>query len=131
LTVNSPVDLDERGRQLGRDIQELYSTLKRTKSLRIRPHINDVGDFIARYVPEGKSFDEAERILRAAGLTVHPRPGLDVPGKREDRFDVFATMALPASMISSAELLVDMRPKSPGDYSTVSKIWATISVTFL
>jgi hypothetical protein len=128
--VNNPIDLDARGRQLGRDIHQLYSTLKRTNTLRIIPHINDICDFIARYVPEGTSFDDAERILRAAGLTVYPRPGLDAPGKREDRFDVIATMALPGSMISSVELMVAMRPKSPDDYSTVSKIWATISVLF-
>jgi hypothetical protein len=131
LAVNDLGNPDERGKQLQRDIQELYSTLQRSNSLRASPLVNDVSDLIAGYIPEGTSFDDAERMLRSAGFTVYPRPGPDVPGERKDKFDVFAHVLLPGPWMSSNELAVSLRPKSPGDYSTVRKIWAAITVRYL
>ncbi len=65
--MNNHTSLDERGNQLRLDLQELYSSMRRNKTL--RAGINDIGDFIRGYIPEGISFEDAEHILRSAGST--------------------------------------------------------------
>lgn len=134
--MNKVVDLDERGHQLRSDILALYSTMQSSKTLRARPHINDISDFIRKHLPDGISFDDAEHILRCAGFEVLGRPDINVPddpnwGKRDDKYDVIATMSFPKRFISRAELMLGMRPQSPGDYSTVNEIRAAIIVTHL
>jgi hypothetical protein len=131
--MNNLVDLDERGNQLRLGIEELYSSMRRNKTLRGR--VNDISDFVRGYVPEGTSFDDAERILRSAGLAVLERPDIDTPDdpfwpNRSDKYDVIATMELPSEFMSRAELMLGLRPKSPGDYSTVKEVRAAIIVTY-
>jgi hypothetical protein len=86
---------------------------------------------MTRYLPEGISFDEGQHMLRSAGFDVSARPAADVPGDRVDRYDVTAVMGLQQSFLGKTELMLGMRPKSPGDYSTVKEIWAVIFQTYL
>jgi hypothetical protein len=79
MTNSASIGLDERGRQLGRDIQELYSNLDRSKSLKAKPFINDISDFMRKHFPEGMSFEDAEEILQSAGFYIVQRSGNDVP----------------------------------------------------
>jgi hypothetical protein len=131
--MNNRVDLDGRGDQLRLDIQELYSSMKRNKTL--RASINDISDFIKGYTPEGMSFDDAEHILRRAGLDVLERPDINTPDdplwpNRSDKYDVIATLLLPSEFMSRAELMLGLRPKSPGDYSTVKEVRAAIILSY-
>jgi len=131
--VKSHTGLEERGNQLRSDIRELYSSMKRNKTL--RANVNDISDFLRVYIPEGISFDDAEQILRSAGLQVLERPDMDTPDdplwpNRSDRYDVIATMLLPGELMSRAELMLGLRPKSPGDFSAVKEVRAAIIVTF-
>jgi hypothetical protein len=126
------VDLDERGKQLRQDIEQLYSRLQSSNSLGVGVlNLNDISEFIAKYIPEGLSFDEAEQILRSAGLRVYNRPDIDVPSQRNDRYDVVATMLLPGRPWSRVELMINLRPKAPGDYSTIKAVGAAIIVDYL
>jgi len=129
-SVNDTVD-DVQGKQLALDIQELYADLIQTDSSAPVRGINDLSEFFARYIPEGSTFDDAERILRNAGFDVHPRPSAEGVGERIDRFDVFASIFLPGPVSSRIELIVYMRPKSPGDYRTIDKFGAALVATYL
>jgi hypothetical protein len=131
--LNNSVDLDERGKQLRHDLEQLYSRLQRTNSLGVGvAGANDISEFITKYLPEGISFDDAEQILRSAGLEVSGRPGIDGwPSQRNDRYDVVATMLLPGRRWSRVELMINLRPKAPGDYSTVKAVGAIIVVVYL
>jgi hypothetical protein len=132
--MNSSVDLDERGKTLRENIEELYANMKRNKNLRARPHINDLSGFLSTYIPEGISFDDAEHILRSAGFDVLERREANAPDPRGegfvDKHDVIARMLLPSGFMSRAELMLGMRPKSPGDYSTVKEVWGAFIVTY-
>jgi hypothetical protein len=75
--LNSPTGLDEYGNQLRLNLQELYSSMRRNKTL--RAGANDIGDFISGYISEGITFDDAEHILRSAGIGVGERRGVHVP----------------------------------------------------
>jgi hypothetical protein len=126
------VDLDERGKQLRQDIEQLYSRLQSSNTLGVGvANANDVSDLIAKYIPEGMSFDDAEQILRSAGLRVCDRPDIDVSSQRNDKDDVVATMLLPGRPWSRVDLFINLRPKAPGDYSTVKEVVAVIVVVYL
>jgi hypothetical protein len=131
------VDLDERGKQLRQDIEQLYSRLQSSNALGVGVlNANDISEFIAKYIPEGLSFDDAEQILRSAGLRVYNRPHIDVARQRYDRYreesyDVVATMLLPGRPWSRVELMINLRPKAPGDYSTIKAVGAAILVVYL
>jgi hypothetical protein len=130
---------DERGKQLRLDVRDLYSTLKSTGALQTRPpYINDITEFVTKYLPREIPFDEAERILRSAGFNVSERPPAYLPGDRIDRYDVIATMPLKFNraffgllVFGKTEIMLGMRPKSPGDYTTVKEMWAYIKQVYL
>jgi hypothetical protein len=132
--MNNHTSLDERGNQLRLDLQELYSSVRRNKTVRVG--INDIGDFIRGYIPVGISFEDAEHILRSAGFDVPERPGSNVPDaphwpNRSDKYAVVAATLFPSGLMSRAELMLGLRPKSAGDYSTVKDVRAGIVVSFL
>lgn len=130
--LNTFVDLDERGKRLRQDIEKLYARLQSSNSLGVGVSgANDVSEFMAKYIPEGISFDDAEQILRSAGLEVSDRPDIDVSSQRNDKYDVVATMLLPGPAWSRVELMVNLRPGAPGDYSTVREVVAVIIVVYL
>jgi hypothetical protein len=43
-------------------------------------HFIEVGEIIKQYLPEGTTFDYAERVLRSAGFVLDARPTPDSPG---------------------------------------------------
>ena len=131
--MNNKAELDNLGNQFRLAVRELYASMKDNKTL--RANYNDISDFAKSYIPEGTSFDDAECILRRAGFDVHERPDANVPGdpnwpNKSDRYDVFATMLLASGFLPGVKLMLGMRPKSPGDYSTVKEVRAAIIVTY-
>jgi hypothetical protein len=85
----------------GSNLQELYSSMRRNKTL--RAGANDIGDFIRGYISEGIRFDDAEHILRSAGIGFGERRGIDVPDdphwpNRPDKDDVLALMCFRADL---------------------------------
>ena len=124
------VNSDERGRQLRRDIEALYSSLKSSKSLRVGVLGNDISDFIRKYLPEGMSIEDAERTLLSAGFRIGQRPSDGVPAPFEKGYLV-AAMSLPKQMFSARQVMVGLRQKAPGDYSAVGEIQASIIITYL
>jgi len=132
--VNNRIGLDERRNQLRLDIHDLYSSMRRNKTFRWG--INDISEFLKGYIPEGVSFEDAENILRNAGFNVLERPGINVPDhpswpNRSDKYDVIATMLLSSGFLERAELMLGLRPKSSGDYSTVKEIQGAIIIRHL
>ncbi len=95
------------------------------------------------------SFDQAEAILRAAGLTVSGRPGPEGwsgNGVNSNRFDKFAVSAhsyeyfnrsalyrlfRPIYKDYSRKLFITLFPAHPGDYSEVAKMIVVIGFSSL
>lgn len=91
------------------------------------PKGNDIGEIVREYVRIGDSFDDAETILRSAGFTVHPRPGLDATGNRPDKYHVVAFInSLDHEGRHHIQVIVSLGPKTPNDYSSIYQISAGI-----
>lgn len=121
------ISLDQRGGQLRIEIERIYHQLKREKKLVSGPKGNDIGEIVREYVRIGDSFDDAETILRSAGFTVHPRPGLDATGNRPDKYHVVAFInSLDHEGGHHIQVIVSLGPKTPNDYSSIYQISAGI-----
>ncbi len=95
------------------------------------------------------SFDQAEAILRAAGLTVSGRPGPEgwsgnhIDSARADKFAISAqsyeyfNRSVPYRFFRpiykdySRKLFITLFPERPGDYSKVAKMTAGIGFSSL
>jgi hypothetical protein len=72
--VRSSNDHDKRGKELRHAIDDAYTALSRSNSIKsLGNGSNLITDVVLTYVPIGTSFDDAEAILRAAGFKVGPR----------------------------------------------------------
>lgn len=125
-------DIPQRGKELRSEIEATYKELRSSNKLVMGVRGNDITEIAEKFIPRGTSFDSAEEILRSAGFTVYPRPGVDSAGNRPDRHDVSAFIkSLDQGFFSVVEVIVSLSPKAPGDYGEVNKISAGIFCTSL
>ena len=125
-------DVADKAQLLRSEITNAYEA-QREKADRSGTRGLDIANVISPTIARGVTFDDAEQILRCAGFEVHPRLGLNAPGARPDRFDVFAEsrLLLGGGSFFSRLVLVTLHPRSPDDYGTVERVFAIIQVTYL
>lgn len=134
-------DADARGKALRAKIDQYYASLPETRKPWVYkyfapPYVGysvDISRIVRHYIPAGASFDEAERILIAAGLTVDwPRPpgGVKEPGRipRLD-YQVRASLERHTDPPGYMRVYVRLPPQTRGDYganSTVGTVTGSI-----
>jgi hypothetical protein len=136
--ASAPVssNLEVRGKQLRAAIDQTYRKMSEAHELVGPTGHNDISFVIIQYIPLGTSFDDAERILKAAGFKIEPRPGPHPPrvvfNSEIDamRFDEVASIdPYDTSLyVSKTVISVNLTPQAPMDYSKISKIYAGIYV---
>ena len=132
------------GHNLSQAILQAYT--QGTKSSHDNLYISglNITPAVSRYIEPGMSFDRAEQILRAAGLSVSGRPGpKGWNGNGADKFAVSAysyeyfnrspmyRFFRPIHKDYSRKLFIMLFPEHPGDYSKVAKITATVGFSSL
>ena len=130
-------DADAKGKAFRVAVDKFYGSLPETRKSWLRevlapPYAGyaiDISKIARHYIPEGTSFDEAERVLLAAGMTiVLPRGLYSPPGplepKRNSRpFDVRAALEQPTKdPLAYMRLYVDLPPKIDGEYGDGSPV---------
>jgi hypothetical protein len=118
-------DLEQRGKALRAELDRSYQKLVRSHEI---AQGTDLTEVVLRYIPIGTSFDEAESVLHGAGFVVRPRPNLNVPevNRARDWYAVIAKLALASNLVAVVDLYISLLPRSPGDYSDISKVSARI-----
>jgi hypothetical protein len=122
-------DSEQRGKGLRAQLNKTYQNLQ--ASQRFAGNGNDITEAVLPYIPNGTPFSEAESILRSAGFIVGSRPDLNSernPNKGRDWYAVVASMPFKQGLMSNVNIYVSLLPKSPGDYTTVEKVSATLFV---
>lgn len=121
--------LEQRGKKLRAEVENIFRSLKATNSLKpMGQGRNFVTQAVIKYIPVGTSFDDAEAILRAAGCDVSPRSYEKLVGNQFYKSNVLGTLTLPGNFLSSTKFSISLIPKSPGDYSVVNEAVAEIIV---
>jgi hypothetical protein len=127
-------DADARGQALRAKIDQCYAALPETRKPWVYkyfapPYVGysvDISKIVRHYIPAGASFDEAERILEAAGLTIDwPRPpnGVMETGRipRHD-YKVRASLEQSTDPPGYVRVYVYMLPQTRGDYGANSAV---------
>ena len=121
------VEMEQRGKELRAALQRTYDTLRVERKL--SGGGTDITDSVLPYIRPGTSFGDAEIILRSAGFTVtHPasRPPENL-NRSKDWYAVTARIfPFATEFPMTADLIVTLLPKSPGDYSTVREVSAKL-----
>lgn len=135
----SASDVEQRGKQLRAELERTYRDPKDTRKLGkgVGPGI-DVSSIVAKYIPIGTSFDEAEQVLQAAGFHMAARPPR--PMHREPapewekalRFTMGGGLELDKAFGYRADVGVTLYPDAPGDPGArVKQIISSIQTTYL
>jgi hypothetical protein len=128
-----PTELETRGTKLRAELERVFAELLDSgKSLNRE---NDISASVVPYISAGMTFAESECVLRAAGFDVSPhttaREERD-PNGPGDRYAVLASIRnFSRRVLGSVEIYVTLYPKSPGDYSDVKDVDATIFIEHL
>jgi hypothetical protein len=104
--------IERRGMALRKEIEAIYAD---RIARRVLKRDSDVTSTVLKYIPIGTTFDDAERILRAAGCEV----GFRYAGPVDGRF----------ALEFEEGFFVQLFPRGPLDYSTVEKLSASIIFT--
>jgi hypothetical protein len=115
--------LRQKGAQLRAQIDATYRQLRASKTLKNTVNDgNDVTAIVLNYIPRGTTFEVAEAILRATGCTIgQPEHG-----------HIFARAHMRDGFLRMKHAFaVELVPRSPGDFSTVSDIRASIYLEYV
>lgn len=131
-----PDKFSQQGKELRAELERVY---RDPKGQRDSLKVVDVSSIIARYIPIGTSFDDAERILMAAGFTMAPRPPRPIPKEpapeweKALRFTMGGGLVLDRTLFASVtEVGVTLSPDLPGDPKAhVKEINASLRTTYL
>jgi hypothetical protein len=123
--------LNARGVQLRQAIQSSYELLGRSGGVD-RQNGNDIMPTVARFIPQGTSFDDAETILRDAGFTVGQRPAPQgaeaAPADSEVRAVIDPFMP---PLVCHTTVEVRLQPQAPFDYRVVMGMSARFATVCL
>lgn len=132
--ISDLADADARGKALRAKIDQYYASLPEARKPWLYKYFAppyagysvNIDRIIRHYIPVGASFDEAERILTAAGLTVDwPRPpsGVMEPDRisRHD-YQVRASLEQGTDPPGHMRVYVRLSPQTRGDYGANSAV---------
>jgi hypothetical protein len=124
-------DLHERGQALLASLQETYKRLQDDR--RLSGSSTDITESVLRFIPAGISFADAEAILRDAGFSIeYPEQYLKIDPRNRPR-DWYAVLGVKDPFVQlwvgKVSVYVTLLPKSPGDYSAVEKVSASLWVS--
>jgi hypothetical protein len=126
-------DIKVRGERLNSAIRNEYERLMAAKALSWQRSHN-IDWIIVQYIPIGASFEDAEKVLRAARFDLMPSPPRvphqgDFPG---DEFNILGSLTLEEFSAGRSWATVAIVPAKPGDPKTVVKeAHAGTSMAFL
>ena len=116
-------ELEHRGKELRKAIDDAYEKLADAEALRGK---NTITDVVIKYIPIGTSFDDAEAILRAAGFKVEER---EMNAKEPKVFSRIRDYKL-TPLFAGTSVNVILRPKSNDDWSTVQSLRSNINIIY-
>jgi hypothetical protein len=126
-------EIERRGRELRKAFDKRYDSLPRPLKLDRFGGV-DASDVIQNYIRPGMAFDDAEAILRSAGFSVRARPNEIEAANINRPRDWFAVNAnisfFRKSLFRRVDLSATLLPRSPGDYSVVTKSSAVFFFSF-
>jgi hypothetical protein len=136
----SPLGVDtfsQQGHQLRAELERIYRSPKEAGQSLGRGI--DVSSTVAQYIPIGTSFDDAERILKAAGFTMAPRPPRPIDRdpapdwQKALRFALAGGLDLDHTFLASrTSVSVVLAPDAPGAQNAhVKAIHASIKTIYL
>jgi hypothetical protein len=138
LEILSSPQLDkfsQQGKELRAELERVYGD---PKGKRDSLKGVDVSSIIARYIPIGTSFDDAERVLIAAGFTMAPRPPRPIDREpapeweKALRFTMSGGLVLDRTLFASVTVGITLSPDIPGDPKAhVKEINASLRTTYL
>ena len=140
-TLAQPVSREERirmnavakdpvtqGQLLRQDLTDRVRLAMRTGEVhrRLKERMIDVNENIKKYVPDGSTFDYAEKVLQSAGFELEARPTPESPGRfvsSEFEFDVNAGLGFGQEQFEGGvRCAVTLRPAGPYDYGSVHRV---------
>ncbi len=121
-------NLEQRGKELRASLQRAYESLRAAR--RLSGGGTDIADAVLPYIQARMPFGDAETILRNAGFAVGRHPDLSEasnPNRSKDWYGVTSSILhFDSGFLMSVDLFVTLLPPSPGDYTSVAKVSATI-----
>ena len=123
-----PDKAQKDGERLRGEVESRFSELKNSRHLNFAPDGNDILDLVSPFLAPGISFEDAEKILRAAGFRVI-LPNATRPLSRPDANDVYAQLILHKSNSIgdySSEAVILLRPKISSGNDEVERVIARI-----
>jgi hypothetical protein len=131
----SPGDLEKRGIELRAALEKTFDKMLRSGKALNRE--TDISEAVVPYVSAGMTFEEAERILKAAGFSVSPHPDAAREAKNPNR--PMGWEAVYAEIpdfswrvvLGNVSVNVSLYPEAPGNYTNVKAVHAVIFITTL
>jgi hypothetical protein len=131
-----PDAFSQQGKELRAELERVY---RDSKNKRHSLTGLDVSSTVGQYIPVGTSFDDAERILRAAGFKMAPRPPRPIDRdpapewEKTLRFTMMGGLDLDQTfLVSKTTVSVVLVPDSPGNPNAkVKEISASLMTTYL
>jgi len=115
------MDVQQRGTQLHADLEQAYRDLSEAKQLGAASLSGiDVSQTVSRSMPVGTPFQDAAKILRAAGFNLAPDPPRPLREGTQGveaalRFTIMGQVVLAEEFGYKASVSVTLHPDSPGD----------------
>jgi hypothetical protein len=124
MATDAGSDLEQRGKQLRKALDNEYQQLAKSRSLKDQNIIGS--ELIARYIPIGTSFADAAIVLRNANFKI------GTTTFKSSYPNLHATAQIKTSLFSKSEIVIDLDPDLPGDInSNIGKIDAMFISTSL
>lgn len=117
--MNKEMELQAIGKEL-RTV--LNDALQDSKKNITGVHGYDLTSDISKYLYPGQTFDDAEKILKYAGLNVSQRISKVPPNTDLGRVAVFGRITLSTGFLSSRRIVIALTPQSFEDYSKVARV---------
>jgi len=126
----TPEIIKQRGEHLRADIEKIYKEMKASNSL--KPEgvgRNFITPLVLEYIPVGTSFDDAKKILLAAGCEVSgPHKDVRTGTKLSYLDSVVGIFNLSSGWMSATKFFISLIPRAIGDYSVVNEVSAEITL---
>lgn len=114
--------LVQRGKQFHTVVIQIWEKLKKSKSLQMT---NDISEAVAKYIPVGTSFDDAEVILRSAGFGIWQQTNSKI-------CDLGADLVIESTVVYMTQVsILIWSKKQNGNQNIVGRVTASLSNTSL